>query len=112
MKQRKFSGSSHGQGRTAHRGNDCLPQPGHICDFRTAYSGRMVDGTEFVSGEMKNMKTFAQTVRAGSGLDEPRVSEVLRRLHEEAKHDLFLLPQLIPVFLQCELPRRRGKPFR
>lgn len=36
---------------------------------------------------------------AGSGLDDPRVSAVLRRLHHDAKRDLFLLARLVPVVL-------------
>jgi predicted O-methyltransferase YrrM len=39
------------------------------------------------------------------GLDEPRVKAALRRLHDEAKHDLFVLPRLIPVLLTARLKR-------
>src|SRR5579863_230306 len=50
-----------------------------------------------------NMNTFSQAVPAGSGLDDPRVSELLRRLHDEARRDLLLLPRLIPVLLLARL---------
>ena len=39
------------------------------------------------------------------GLDEPRIKAVLRRLHDEAEHDLFVLPWLIPVLLAARLKR-------
>jgi len=45
----------------------------------------------------------ANAPATGSGLDEPRVNAVLRRLHEEAKHDLFVFPRLIPVLLLAKL---------
>jgi predicted O-methyltransferase YrrM len=50
------------------------------------------------------MKTYSPEVSAtASGLDEPRVNAVLRRLHDEAKHDLFVIPRLIPVLLLAKL---------
>jgi hypothetical protein len=35
----------------------------------------------------------AQSVVAGAGLDDPRVAAVLRRLHHDARRDLFILAQ-------------------
>jgi len=39
------------------------------------------------------------------GLDEPRVKAALIRLKDDAKHDLFVLPRLIPVLLAASLKR-------
>jgi predicted O-methyltransferase YrrM len=50
------------------------------------------------------MTTHTQAGPSGaSGLNEPRVNAVLRRLHNEARHDLWLLPRLIPVLLLARL---------
>jgi predicted O-methyltransferase YrrM len=50
----------------------------------------------------------AQSVAAGSGLDDPRVRAVLQRLHKDARGDIFLLARLIPVALFAKL---RNVPF-
>jgi hypothetical protein len=39
------------------------------------------------------------------GLDEARVKAALKRLHDEAKHDPFVLPRLIPALLIARLKR-------
>ncbi len=56
-----------------------------------------------ITWEMRPPSNNAQSVVAGSGLDDPRVSAVLRRLHHDARRDLFILARLMPVLLLARL---------
>jgi predicted O-methyltransferase YrrM len=44
-----------------------------------------------------------QSLVAGSGLDDPRVSAVLKRLYSDARGDLFILARFMPVLLFARL---------
>lgn len=55
------------------------------------------------SADMLPSSSNARSVAAGSGLDDPRVSAVLRRLHHDARGDLLILARFMPVLLLARL---------